>query len=199
MASVFGNCEMTDVSGIANVIFPDTDCYNKVRGCLLLSSMRNSRSSSLSSDKSTEKYVARMQRESDNMDQDDPPVPATNSLLVEYETTFEQALHVSKVADTNTSMRQQCALTVGPILNQTAGVNVFNVQLNYDSDQALDPDLWDGNFHVVSLHGSMKHLALDALNIKESLLRMRKYILGKSIESDKANKVEDFKSMGKAM
>jgi len=76
---------------------------------------------------------------------------------------------------------------------------MFNVQLNYDSDQVLDPDSWNRNFCVVSLHGSIKHLASDALNIKELLLRMCKYILGKFIESDKANKVKDFKGMGKAM
>jgi len=40
---------------------------------------------------------------------------------------------------------------------------------------------------------------LDALNIKESLLRICKYILGKSIEINKANEVEDFKGMGKTI
>ena len=45
----------------------------------------------------------------------------------------------------------------------------------------------------------MKHLASDAKNIKESLSRMQKYILGKLIESNKANEVKDFKGIGKAM
>jgi len=49
---------------------------------------------------------------------------------------------------------------------------MFNMQLNYNSNQALDPDSWDENFCAVSLHGSMEHLASDALNIKESLSRM---------------------------
>jgi len=40
---------------------------------------------------------------------------------------------------------------------------------------------------------------MDALNIKESLLRIYKYILGKSIESNKANKVKDFKGIGKTI
>jgi len=86
-----------------------------------------------------------------------------------------------------------------PILNTTAGVNVFNVQLNYDYNQALDSNSWDGNFHAVSLHSSMEHLALDALNIKKLLLRMCKYILGKSIESNKTNKVKNFKGIDKTM
>jgi len=88
---------------------------------------------------------------------------------------------------------------VGPTLNQSNDENIVNIQLNYDSNQALNPESWDGNFCAVSLHQSMEHLVLDVLNIKESLLRMRKYISGKSINGDKANEVEDLKGMDKAM
>ena len=45
----------------------------------------------------------------------------------------------------------------------------------------------------------MEHLASDTLKIKESLLKMQKYISGKSIDGDKANEVEDLKGMGKAI
>ena len=76
---------------------------------------------------------------------------------------------------------------------------MVNIQLNYDSDQALDLMSWDGNFYAISLHGSMEHLASDVLNIKELLLRMQKYISNKSIDSDKANKVKDLKGISKAM
>ena len=51
------------------------------------------------------------------MDQDDPPVPATNSPLIKYETASKQVLCISKVANTNTSARQQCAPTVESTLN----------------------------------------------------------------------------------
>jgi len=88
---------------------------------------------------------------------------------------------------------------VGPTLNQSNDENIVNIQLNYDSNQALNPESWDGNFCAVSLHQSMEHLVLDVLNIKKSLLRMRKYISGKSINGDKANEVEDLKGMDKAM
>jgi len=76
---------------------------------------------------------------------------------------------------------------------------MFNVQLNYNPNQVLDPDSWDGNFCAVSLHSLIEHLASNVLNIKEFLSRMWKYILCKSIKSDKANNVENFKDMGKAM
>ena len=45
----------------------------------------------------------------------------------------------------------------------------------------------------------MEHLASDALNIKESLFRMQKFIAGKSINSSKANDFKDLMGMGKAL
>ena len=76
----------------------------------------------------------RIQQKSDMMDQDNSPAPAINSPLVEYKTASKQALYVSKVANTNTSTRQQYIPTAGPTLNTTTGVNMFNVQLNYNPD-----------------------------------------------------------------
>jgi len=43
----------------------------------------------------------------------------------------------------------------------------------------------------------MKHLASDIKNIKDSLNRMRKYILGKSIEDDKANNIKYLEGVSK--
>ena len=45
----------------------------------------------------------------------------------------------------------------------------------------------------------MEYLASDVLNIKKSLIRMKKFIAGKSINSDKANNVKDLEGMGKAI
>ena len=82
-------------------------------------------------------------------------------------------------------------------LNQPPVNNVVNIELNYDINQALDPESWNGDFHVVSLHSSIEYLALDIKNIKEFLSRMYKYILGKSINNDKANDVKDLEGVGK--
>jgi len=73
------------------------------------------------------------------------------------------------------------------VLNQPNTNNVFNIQLNYDINQALDTESWDSDFKAISLHRSMEHLVSDIKHIKVSLSRMQKYILGKSIKSDKAN------------
>jgi len=72
-------------------------------------------------------------------------------------------------------MRKQCGQNIAPALNNSTVDNsgeVFNIQLNYDTNQALDPDLWDSKFRTVSLHESIEYLASDIKNIKESLQRM---------------------------
>ena len=76
---------------------------------------------------------------------------------------------------------------------------MFSIQLNYDLNQALNPKFWNSNFHAISLHGFMEYLTSNALNVKEFLIRMKKYISGKSIDSAKANKVQDLIGMGKAL
>jgi len=44
----------------------------------------------------------------------------------------------------------------------------------------------------------MEHLTSNIKIIKDSFSRMRKYILGKSINKDKTNKVQDLEGIGKA-
>jgi len=73
----------------------------------------------------------------------------------------------------------------------------FNIQLNYDVNQTLDLELWDGKFRVVSLHRSMEYLASNIKNIKELLQRMQRYILGKTINGSKANNIKDLKEVGR--
>ena len=106
---------------------------------------------------------------------------------------------VSKTADSSKVTGQQHVANEEPALNinPPSGNNVVNVQLNYDINQALDPESWNGDFQAISLHRSMEHLVSDVKNIKESLTRMYKYILGKSINGDKANNVKDLEGIGK--
>ena len=70
--------------------------------------------------------------------------------------------------------------------------------MNYNIDQALDPKFWDSNFHAISLYRFIEHLASDIKNIKDSLIRMCKYILGKAIEDNKANSIKDLEGINKA-
>ena len=134
------------------------------------------------------------------MDKDDPVVPSDSPQL-KYTTPKSQGSQASKVADFPSNIRKQHSQNDASALkniNVANNNNVFNIQLNYDIDQALDQESWDGNFRAISLHRSMKHLASDIKNIKESLGRMQRYILGKAIEGNKANDIKDLKGVGKA-
>lgn len=201
MASGFDDIDMIDDPIVNPIIFNNGDENNRVRGRSIAHSAPSSRSSSSSSDKSVEEYVARVQRESDSMDQDNPAV-LTDSPQIEYEPPREKDACVIKAADSNSNMRKQCGQSIALALNNSTAEdngNVFNVQLNYDVNQALDPESWDGDFRAISLHGSMEHLASDIKNIKDLLLRMQNYILSKSIEGDKANNIKDLEGVGKAV
>jgi len=104
------------------------------------------------------------------------------------------------VAEPPTNSRQQHVENVGlAINNKTAGNdNMFNIQLNYNINQALDSESWDSNFYAISLYSSMEHLVLDIKNIKKSLIRMHKYILGKFIDGNNANNVKDLEGINMA-
>ena len=43
----------------------------------------------------------------------------------------------------------------------------------------------------------MEHLVSNIKNIKDSLVKMHKYILGKSIKGDKTNSVKNLEGVGK--
>ena len=45
----------------------------------------------------------------------------------------------------------------------------------------------------------MEHLAFDIKNIKDSLYRMCKYIMGKSIKEENTNNVKDLEGIGKVV
>ena len=105
------------------------------------------------------------------------------------------------MADTPSNTRNKHVYNVASICVNTTtenNNNIINIQLNYDINLVLDQDLWDGKFRAIFLYGSMKHLGSDIKNIKELLFRIEKYILSKGIDGSKANKIKDFKGLGKA-
>ena len=171
---------------------------NEVRGCSLDMSIHRPRSPSLLLSKCEEECHIRVKRKSNRIDKDNL-VNSLSNFSLEYTTQEGQIHQVSKAADPTLNMRMQNVLTAQLALSQPSSKNVFNIQLNYDPNQALNPESWDGNFHAISLYGSMEYLTSDALNVKESLIRIKKYISGKSIDSVKANEVQDLIGMGKAL
>ena len=75
----------------------------------------------------------------------------------------------------------------------------YNVSLLYDLNRPMEPELWDRNFHLISLYGSMEHLVSNAKSIKDSLAFMAKYMGNKQLDPTRSNKIEDFKGIGEAI
>ena len=55
----------------------------------------------------------------------------------------------------------------------------INIPLPHDPDMSSDPEIWGGNFHLISLYGLIEHITSDTKNIKDSLKFMAKYITNK--------------------
>ena len=197
--------EMSGIGVDHRLIFKECDNYNEVWGVPSVPNDSGSMALYAPSEVSDKEYTVQVKRDSDMVVEDDHVIKSNGvsslgtQINIEYSSPLSQQSLVSQAANNNTSSSQQHVSNKDPPLNQSSGSNMFNIQLNYDPNQALDPDSWDGNFHAVSLHGSMKYLALDALNIKESLSRMQEYILGKTIENNSANNINNFKNMGKSL
>ena len=73
---------------------------------------------------------------------------------------------------------------------------LINISLLYNPNVPTDPEIWGGNFHPISLHGSIEHIASDAKNIKDFLKFMAKYITNKQINLSRANNLDNFKGIG---
>ena len=77
--------------------------------------------------------------------------------------------------------------------------NVINIQLLYNANSPTKPELWSGNFHPISLHGSIEYIASDTKSIKDSLNFMAKYISNKKVNPKNANDLQDFDGIGDSM
>jgi len=177
-------------------IFNISNTFEERRSHSLLFSMHKPRSSSISSSKYSEDYHVHVKRDSNKMDKDES-ISFIGSIKVEYMSQGGQNVQVSKATNITNNMVQHVP-SEDPALNSTSSNNVFNINLNYDIDQALDPEEWNSNFHTISLYGTIKHLASDIKNIKDSLQRMGKYIRGKSIDSN-PNNIKNLKGVGKVV
>jgi len=129
-----------------------------------------------------------------NMDYDSTVGDYTPELS--YKTEQEKALHVSKMADQQIPMRLTSGNNEAPPTHISNKESVINIQLPYDPQASTEPDLWCGSFHPISLHGSIKHFASDAKNIKVTLDFIAKYIANKQVNSSRANNLNDFDGMG---
>jgi len=150
--ALFNNMSPNNVSNMEVNSFDDIftkacDNCDEVRGCSLVLNAHCPRTPSLSSSDCNEDYAMRVQKESNRMDEDNL-VTTSDSSQLKYMTLKSQENQVSKAADLYNNSRQQHVVNAVSALNNTSSSsnNMFNVQLSYDIDQALDPESWDSNF-----------------------------------------------------
>jgi len=116
-----------------------------------------------------------------------------------YKTTQEKVFCVSKVADQQEPTRPMGGNSEATPTHTSNEESIINVQLPYDPNAPMEPELWSESFHPISLHGSIEQIASDAKNIKVTLDFMAKYITNKQVNSTHANDLKEFDGMGDAI
>ena len=111
---------------------------NEIRGHLLALSVYKPRSPSISLSKSKEEYHIRIQRDNGKMDEDDLVLQYSNKQVVNKTQKRKKEL-VSKAADNMNNILHQYVSNKVLTSSQPSGNNMFDIQLNYNINQALDP------------------------------------------------------------
>ena len=161
-----------------------SDNYDKMRGRTSSSKIQVSRKSSMSSTKFSIAYHKKMElnntiNENVKIDDDSP--------ILSYEISQEKAIQVSIAANPNNNTLNKYIMIKCPTSNFSCvpvkhpnlvflygDDTVINIQLPYNPNALIKPDLWDSNFHPISLHSSIEYLVSDSKNIKNSLNFMTK-------------------------
>jgi len=183
----------------------------EVRGRTLSTEKNFSRDSSMSFTCSSVIYHERMANNGMDIDQE----PVDNSPALSYEEEHKKVLHLSKATETldntrpldrnnkanNTNPQCTCNMNQNKQFQHDATLNnndnnIINIQLLYNPNTPMEPELWSGNFYLISLHGSVEQIASDTKSIKYSLNFMARYINNKKINPLKANDLLDFNSIG---
>ena len=121
-----------------NTLFENiSDNFDEVRDHSLVLSTHSPRTPSMFLSDCKEDYTTRLEKQNDKMNKDEPAA-LSNSIQLKYVTPKSQNGQVSKVANITNTTCQQHVSNEDPALNQLAGNNVINIQLNYDINQALD-------------------------------------------------------------
>jgi len=172
-----------------------------------------SRDTSMSSTCSSTIYHERVAM-NNSMDIDsDPPV---ESPALSYEDEREKEICLRKAAETTNNTRPQGGNNETSSIQVNHGSHiptdrtcgqapcnvddiVINIQLPYDLNAPTEPDLWSGDFHSISLHSSVKQIASDMKNIKQSLNFMARYISNKKVNMKLSNDLNDFDGISDAV
>ena len=135
----FGNMDIDDVhdGGLDN--------FDDVRGLTIHPSKPPSNTDKMSVMEGSVDYTRKMERQNNNLDEDKVQEPIDSSQL-SYVTQKSQDNKSSRVANLSTNIESQHVNNVEHTHNNQDDNNMFNIQLNYNINQAIDPDSWDSNF-----------------------------------------------------
>ena len=135
----FGNMDIDDVhdGGLDN--------FDDVRGLTIYLSKPPSSTDKMSVIEGSVDYTGKMERQNNNLDEDKVQEPIDSSQL-SYVTQKSQDNKSSGVANLSTNIESQHVNNVEHTHNNQDDNNMFNIQLNYNINQAIDPDSWDSNF-----------------------------------------------------
>jgi len=120
-------------------LFDVGNSFEEGRGRSLLLSMHKPRFPSISSSEYSEEYHIHVKRDSNRMDED-KPIGSIGNIEVEYASQGGQKNQISKAIDTTNNTLQQHVSSKDPALNSTPDNSMFNINLNYDINQILDPE-----------------------------------------------------------
>ena len=161
------------------------DNYNEIQDRTISPQPYSSRTSSMSSTKSLVNYHIRMECNNDNIKMNNN----SKGFRLFCETAQEQTIHISIVANPSNNMLNKYITTKCPTMSLPyvqsiysilgslySDGTVINIQLSYDPNTPIKPELWSGSFYPISLHRSIKHIASDAKNIKDLLNFIAEYI-----------------------
>ena len=151
---------------------PANNC--EVRERTPTTALNLSRESSMASSGWATPYCDRMY---DRMDCDSTSKDMAPELS--YETEQKKALWTSKAADLQYPMRTTNSNNKASPTHAHHKDSIINIQLPCNPHASMEPDLWSGSFHSISLHSSIEHFVLDLKSIKDSLNFMSKYIANK--------------------
>jgi len=170
---------------------------SEVQGKNPLSSANSSRDPSMVSSGRSTPYHDRMDTDPDGK----PTIEGNDNerLELSYEIEQEKAMRIGKATIQQDNTRPQASNNEATPSHVIHEDEVINIQLLYDPQAPMEPELWSGSFHPIFLHGSIEHFASDAKNIKVSLNFLAKYIQGKQVNSNKVNDLDDFDGMGDAI
>jgi len=116
-----------------------------------------------------------------------------------YETKQEKALCTSKAADQQDPIRPMNGNNEASPTHAHHKESIINIQLPYDPHTPMEPDLWSGSFHPISLYSLIEHFASDSKSIKDSLNFMSKYIANKQVNGEEVNDLKNFDGMDDAI